>query len=71
MSHTITIRVQDDLARWIEDAAKEMGISKGRLIREQLEQAREGDMRGRRFMRLAGSVRGPQDLSTRKGFSTS
>ena len=69
MSHTITIRVHEDLARWIEGAAKEMGVSKGRLIREQLERAREGDLRGRRFMHLAGVVRGAKDLSTRKGFS--
>jgi len=47
-----------------------MGISKGRLIREQIELARQNDGKGRSFMRLAGSVQGARDLSTRKGFST-
>ncbi len=46
-------------------------MPKGRLIREQLERAREGDVEGRRFMHLAGSIRGPEDLSMRKGFSPS
>jgi hypothetical protein len=35
-----------------------------------LERARAAGS-GRPFMRLAGSVRGPKDLSTRKGFSPS
>jgi len=71
MSHTITIRIQDDLARWLEDTARELGIPKGRLIRDQLEQARQNGVGGKRFMRLAGSVRGDKDLSMRKGFSGS
>jgi len=71
MSHTITIRVPDDLAQWLQDTANEMGIPKGRLIREQLQLAREKSTQGKNFMRLAGSIRGPEDLSTRKGFSAS
>jgi predicted transcriptional regulator len=71
MSHTITIRLQDHLARWLEDKARETGVSKGRLIREQLERAKESDREGRSFMRLAGSLRGEPDLSMRKGFSRS
>ena len=71
MSHTFTIRIQDDLAHWLEDTAKAMGISKGRLIREQLERVREQETTGRGFMRLAGCVQGDTKLSTRKGFSRS
>lgn len=71
MSHTITIRIPDDLAQWLDDTARATGVPKGRLIREQLELARQDDTGGRRFMRLAGSIRGPKDLSTRKGFATS
>ena len=48
-----------------------MGVSQGRLIRDQLEKARREDTQARRFMRLAGSVRMTPDLSTRKGFSDS
>ena len=71
MGHTLTIRLQDDLAVWVEQTAKAMGVSQGRLIRDQLEKARREDTRNQRFMRLAGSVRLAEDLSTRKGFSPS
>ena len=68
MSHTLTIRLHEDLAEWVETTAKAMGVSQGRLIREQLEKARREDLHSRRYMRLAGSVRLAPDLSTRKGF---
>ena len=71
MSHTITIRLQSDLADWLERTAKEIGVSQGRLVRDQLEQARKAQARNPGFMRLAGSIRGDKDLSTRKGFSRS
>lgn len=68
MSHTITVRLPKDLARWLEETAATSGLSQGRLIREQLEKARAGG-RGQPFMRLAGTVHGTADLSSRKGFS--
>ncbi|MDE0218795.1 MAG: hypothetical protein OXJ90_05970 [Spirochaetaceae bacterium] len=67
----MTIRLHEDLAEWVETTAKAMGVSQGRLIREQLEQARREDLQSRRYLRLAGSVRLAPDLSTRKGFSPS
>ena len=69
MSHTITIRLDKELAAWLEHTAAKTGVSQGQLIREQLEKAKA---RGatQPFMRLAGSVKGrPKDLSTRKGYS--
>lgn len=71
MSHTLTIRLHEDLAEWVETTAKAMGVSQGRLIREQLEKARREDLQSRHYLRLAGSVRLAPDLSTRKGFSSS
>lgn len=71
MSHTLTIRLQDDLAEWVERTAEAMGVSQGRLIRDQLERARREDVGARPYLRLAGSVRLDPDLSTRKGFSPS
>ena len=71
MSHTLTVRLQDDLAEWLEQTAREMGVSQGRLIRDQLERARREDTETRRYLRLAGSVRLAPDLSTRKGFARS
>ena len=68
MGSTITVRLPDDLARWLEDASRKTGFPKGRIIREELEKARKSAERP--FLRLAGAVGGgPRDLSTRKGFS--
>jgi len=67
MSNTITVRVPEDLAEWLNDAARRTGVPKGRIVREQLEKARSSP--NRPFLRLAGTVAGPADLSTRKGFS--
>lgn len=68
MSHTMTVRVPKELAKWLEETAATSGISQGRLIREQLEKARAGG-RDQSFMRLAGTVQGAVDLSSSKGFS--
>jgi hypothetical protein len=68
MSHTITVRIPKDLARWLEETAATSGISQGQLVREQLEKAKAGGS-NQSFMRLAGVVHGAPDLSARKGFS--
>ena len=68
MSHTITVRLTKELADWLEDAAARSGVSQGRIVREQLERAKAGGTE-RPFMKLAGSVKGARDLSSRKGFS--
>ncbi len=70
MSHTITVRLSTELAAWLEDVATKTGVSQGKIVREQLERAKKGNAR-QSFMRLAGAVRGPKDLSKRKGFSRS
>lgn len=67
MGQTITIRVPKDLAVWIEETSARTGLSQGEIVRQHLEHARGGDTR--KFMRLAGLVRGARDLSMRKGFS--
>ena len=70
MGHTITVRLSEELAAWLESAAAQSGVSQGKLIRDQLEKARvSGEAQG--FLRLAGAVSGPEDLSRRKGFSRS
>lgn len=70
MGQTITIRLTKELAAWLEQVAKRSGMPRGRIIREQLEKARESGGE-QAFMRLAGSVRGARDLSARKGFARS
>jgi len=68
MSHTITIRLPRDLAAWREEQATRTGVPQGKIVRDQLEKAKANSAR-QAFMRLAGSVRGAKDLSSRKGFS--
>ena len=70
MGHTITVRLTKELAAWLQRVAAKTGVPQGKIVRDQLDQARTRD-RAQSFMRLAGSVRGPRDLSGRKGFSRS
>jgi hypothetical protein len=67
MSNTITVRLPEDLAGWLEEASKKAGVPRGRIIREQLELARR--RHDQPFLHLAGSVDGARDLSARKGFA--
>lgn len=68
MSQTITIRLSRELADWLAETAARTGVPQGRIVREQLEKARAGAGE-RPYLRLAGAVRGPRDLSRRKGFA--
>jgi hypothetical protein len=68
MGNTITVRLDPDLARWLEETAAKTGVSQGKIVREQLEKARAKG-KAARFMRLAGSMKGAKNLSTKKGFS--
>ena len=70
MSQTITVRLTKELAAWLEQVAARMGVSQGKIIRDQLERARASGSH-QAFMRLAGVVQGPKGLSSRKGFSRS
>jgi predicted transcriptional regulator len=67
MSLTLTIRLSKELTLWLETAAAKNGVSKSKLVREQLEKARASSG-AQTFMRLAGIAHGRKDLSTRKGF---
>ena len=68
VGNTITVRLSEELAKWLSEIARQTGVPVGRLVREQLQRARsEQDQRP--YMRLAGKIKGPRDLSTRKGFS--
>jgi len=67
MGNTITVRLPGDLAEWLEQTARKTGLPRGRIIREELEKARKSETRP--FLRLAGTIAGPKDLSKRKGFS--
>ncbi|MFY9646235.1 MAG: ribbon-helix-helix domain-containing protein [Terriglobales bacterium] len=68
MDDTITVRLTEELATWLKTTARKTGVPVGRLVREQLERAKRetGD---KPFMRYAGIMSGPPDLSSRKGYS--
>jgi predicted transcriptional regulator len=69
MSNTITVRLPADLAEWLSEVARETGVPVGRIVREQLQTAKN-QRDERPYMRLAGKLKGlPRDLSTRKGYS--
>lgn len=70
MSQTLTVRLTKELSDWLEQTAQKTGVSQGKIVRDQLEKAR-ANAANQTFMQLAGSVRGPKDLSSRKGFSRS
>ena len=71
MGHTLTIRLNKELAAWLEETAARTGVPQGQIVRQQLEQAKAARTQ-KPYMRLAGIMRGlPRDLSKRKGFSRS
>jgi len=68
VSHTLTIRLTDELIAWLKETARKTGLPVGRLIRQQLETAKAG--KGKQtFLHRAGEINGPPELSSRKGFS--
>src|SRR5260221_1387197 len=67
MSQTITIRLTKELSAWLEQRSKRSGVPRGRIIRELLEKARDGEAEPS-FMSLAGTIRGARNLSARKDF---
>jgi hypothetical protein len=68
MSHTLTIRLDAELAEWLEREAARTGVPQGKIVRDHLRLARSARS-AKAFMRLAGSINGARDLSRRKGFS--
>jgi len=67
MGNTLSLRLPEDLAKWLDETARKSGIAKGKLIRQELEKMRSAQEQP--FMRLAGTLSGPTNLSSRKGFS--
>jgi len=67
VSNTITIRLPEDLGRWLEGESKLTGLPKGRIVREQLELSRTRKAR-QPFLDLAGSLEGRPHLSRKRGF---
>lgn len=69
MSQPITIRVPTEISEWLAAEAARSGVSQGKIVRDQLAKAK-AESGGKPFMKLAGTIKGPKNLSQRKGFTT-
>jgi predicted DNA-binding protein len=70
MSRTFTIRLTPELAEWLDETARQTGVPAGRIVRQQLERTK-AEAGNQAFLRHAGKISGPRDLSSRKGFNRS
>ncbi len=68
MSQPLTIRIPAALSTWIASEAKRAGVSPGKIVRDQLAKAK-AEKSSKPFMQLAGRIKGPKNLSQRKGYS--
>jgi hypothetical protein len=68
MRNRLTIRLSEELNRWLEEEAKSTGLPKGRIVKEPLEKLRTKKVR-QPFLDLAGGVDGVPELSSGKGFT--
>jgi len=66
MRKKLSIRLPDDLAKWLSETSRKTGRPLGQIVREELEKARKGTEKP--FVRLLGSMDGLPGLSQRKGF---
>jgi hypothetical protein len=68
MGNMLTVRLPQDLAEWLDEASRKSGLSRGLIVRRELERARQAS--DKPWMRLAGDIKNkPPDLSMRKGFT--
>ena len=67
MTQSLTIKVTKPIARWLKKAAWENGVAAGEFAARELERAKL--CAEKPFMRMAGILDGPADLSRREGFA--
>jgi predicted transcriptional regulator len=68
MGNTLTVRLPEDLAHWLDETARQSGLPRSAVVRNELERARKQAQKP--WMHLVGALKdGPPDLSMRKGFS--
>ena len=67
MSQSITIQLPQSVAKWLAKTAKKTGVAAEELAARELERAKLYEEK-KPFMRLAGILDGPADLSEREGF---
>jgi predicted DNA-binding protein len=70
MSNTLTVRLPDDLLNRLKEKSRRTGLPLGRVVRESLESTLNNEIEPI-WMKYAGTVNGPRNLSSRKGYSRS
>ena len=68
MNESLTIRLGTDLARALQEEARQTGLSKGEVARQALAARLEHRGRLAVMSRHFGAMRGPADLSTNKAY---
>ena len=68
MSNTLTVRLPEELLKWLREKSRKSGLPVGRVVRESLEHTRRKETNP--LLKYAGIIKGgPPDVSSRKGFS--
>lgn len=70
MSNTLTVRLPEELLKRLREESRRTGLPVGRVVRESLESTLDREDEPA-WMRHAGTLDGPKNLSTRKGYSRS
>lgn len=68
MNESLSIRLGTDLARALQEEARQTGLSKGEVVRQALAARLEHRGRLAVMSRHFGTMRGPTDLSTNKAY---
>jgi hypothetical protein len=65
---TLTIRLDEELAQSLREAARQSGLSKGEIVRQAIEARLKRGHKRSVIQRYFGVVQGPKDLSTNKKY---
>jgi len=65
---TLTIRLDDDLARALEAEALQTGVAKGQIVRQAIKARLQRKPKTTVMQRHFGVIEGPADLSTNKAY---
>ncbi|MGA7929776.1 MAG: ribbon-helix-helix protein, CopG family [Candidatus Sulfotelmatobacter sp.] len=69
MSHTLTVRLPEELLERLREKSRRTGLPVGRVVRQSLETTLGADA-NQVWRKYAGILKdGPADLSLRKGYS--
>lgn len=70
MSNTLTVRLPQELLERLREKSRRTGLPVGRVVRQSIE-ATLDETKEPAWMKHAGTMSGPKDLSSRKGYSRS